>query len=215
MSMGQPDTGRNRNVGVQQSCSDLIAFLDDDDVWLPDKMERQLRYMERNQLDFLATSALYRRKNSGRVSIRPSSTYSSRSGSVYWHLYSTLSFFGNRAYIPTPSFLVKKDVALAHPFNENYPYFEDIDWLQRLYVAGSRMDQLPDPLVEISASPRRSSRREDFAFNQVWITKLQEEDRRLAVNFVRFVAVRSALLGNNFTSLVRYCKILMKLLKTK
>lgn len=34
-----------RNVGLEQSSEDLVAFLDDDDIWHPDKLRRQVRAM--------------------------------------------------------------------------------------------------------------------------------------------------------------------------
>jgi glycosyltransferase involved in cell wall biosynthesis len=35
-----------RNAGVRQSRGDLLAFLDNDDIWLPDKLELQVRVMQ-------------------------------------------------------------------------------------------------------------------------------------------------------------------------
>lgn len=35
-----------RNVGIQESCGDLVAFLDSDDVWLSDKLSEQLRVFD-------------------------------------------------------------------------------------------------------------------------------------------------------------------------
>jgi len=34
--------GKIRNIGIRYSKGDLVAFLDSDDLWLPDKLERQL-----------------------------------------------------------------------------------------------------------------------------------------------------------------------------
>ena len=35
-----------RNFGAQNAKSEWLAFLDDDDIWLPDKQKRQIRYLE-------------------------------------------------------------------------------------------------------------------------------------------------------------------------
>ena len=37
-----------RNLGIRKSTGEMIAFLDSDDEWLPNKIERQLRFMHEN-----------------------------------------------------------------------------------------------------------------------------------------------------------------------
>jgi len=49
-----------RNAGVQQSSCDLVAFLDDDDEWLPSYLTEALERFERAQLDVLCTDLVYR-----------------------------------------------------------------------------------------------------------------------------------------------------------
>jgi teichuronic acid biosynthesis glycosyltransferase TuaG len=39
--------GRSRNAGVRESRGALLAFLDDDDLWLPDKLAKQLALLDR------------------------------------------------------------------------------------------------------------------------------------------------------------------------
>ena len=44
-----------RQVGIQNSDGDYIAFLDADDYWLPDKVEKQLNFMQGNGIMFSYT----------------------------------------------------------------------------------------------------------------------------------------------------------------
>jgi glycosyltransferase involved in cell wall biosynthesis len=46
----------SRNRGIREAGTDFVAFLDADDLWHPEKLERQLaRFAERPELDALAT----------------------------------------------------------------------------------------------------------------------------------------------------------------
>ncbi|MFZ3583987.1 glycosyltransferase family 2 protein [Loktanella sp. DJP18] len=45
-----------RNVGLAAACGRYIAFLDSDDTWMPDKLERQTDAMARNNIAFSWTS---------------------------------------------------------------------------------------------------------------------------------------------------------------
>lgn len=45
-----------RNIALDQVCGDLVCFLDVDDLWHPAKLERQLLFHIRNQLDVSVTA---------------------------------------------------------------------------------------------------------------------------------------------------------------
>lgn len=44
-----------RNNAIERSQGEWLAFLDSDDLWYPDKLERQLRWMNDNKTDFSFT----------------------------------------------------------------------------------------------------------------------------------------------------------------
>lgn len=48
-------SAKTRNKGIENSSGEYITFLDDDDVYLPQKVENQVRFMERNKLDYCVT----------------------------------------------------------------------------------------------------------------------------------------------------------------
>jgi glycosyltransferase involved in cell wall biosynthesis len=47
----------SRNLGVRHARGDLLAFLDADDVWYPDKLERQIEILERHPRAGMVTGA--------------------------------------------------------------------------------------------------------------------------------------------------------------
>lgn len=45
-----------RNLGILFSSGKYVAFLDSDDIWEPDKLEKQIRFMEENHIAFSCTA---------------------------------------------------------------------------------------------------------------------------------------------------------------
>ena len=51
--------GAIRNFGIKNSNGKYIAFLDDDDIWLPGKLKKQIQELENNEFKFSATDGLF------------------------------------------------------------------------------------------------------------------------------------------------------------
>ncbi len=44
--------GESRNIGIKFANGEIITFLDSDDFWLPEKLEKQITFMNKNKYDF-------------------------------------------------------------------------------------------------------------------------------------------------------------------
>ena len=55
--LGYPCGAVPRNEGIANATGEFIAFLDDDDIWLPDKLEIQMNEMLTKNYDFSATDS--------------------------------------------------------------------------------------------------------------------------------------------------------------
>lgn len=60
-------TGVARNLGLSQAKGRYIAFLDADDLWKPEKLEKQLQFLQKNKLPF--TFSFYECMNEQGISL--------------------------------------------------------------------------------------------------------------------------------------------------
>jgi teichuronic acid biosynthesis glycosyltransferase TuaG len=54
-----------RNKAIEISHGEYLAFLDSDDLWLPEKLEKQLTFMQKNNADFSFTEYEHILENEG------------------------------------------------------------------------------------------------------------------------------------------------------
>ena len=93
----------SRNVGIKESQGKYIAFLDDDDEWLPDKLEAQVSlFDDTNNRVGAVYSAFWRIQKNKRVYI-PSPKIKKKEGDILKNVL-------ERYMIGTPAIIVRKDV---------------------------------------------------------------------------------------------------------
>jgi glycosyltransferase involved in cell wall biosynthesis len=120
-----------RNAGVNATSAPLLAFLDSDDEWLPVKLEKQFRWLEKNpDFKIVQTREFWIRKGKR---VNPPKTHEKFQGDLFCASI-------ERCMITPSSVLMTR--ALLHecgPWNESLPACEDYDlWLKitSLYPIG-------------------------------------------------------------------------------
>lgn len=137
----QKNTGlpaKTRNKGLTKAKGDYIAFCDDDDLWIPEKLEKQLKMI--GSYDLCLTNRAYINLNKQVVPHRP--LLIPRNLSLLSLLYTN--------FVTLSSVLIKKDTFTKHGiFNEN-PIFkasEDYELWARMLARGASFCACREELV--------------------------------------------------------------------
>jgi len=121
----------SRNYGVQNAKGEFIAFLDDDDLWKKDKIERQVKLLlEQPNVDLIHSGAIVideKGEPTGEVIGASKSKIEKRSGHVFWN---ALAVWTVKASTPLFRKRIFGDLLV---FDERLKAGEDADFYQRLF----------------------------------------------------------------------------------
>ena len=145
-----------RNIGIVQSNGELIAFLDSDDEWMPKKIETQIEYcknfVEEDVLVFTKSDVRTQEGQNALIKIWPNrGLHPNEKIGDY--------LFCNRGYLPTPSIMVPRRLAIEVPFNEKLQRHQDYDFLLRLEEKGCQFHMIKEPLVIVHWEDMQDSAR--------------------------------------------------------
>jgi len=159
-----------RNRGVAESRGTWIAFLDDDDEWLPAKLERQIAVARRHE-DVLVT-CLSRVITPIATLVWPEEVYDNVVP-IDEYLFDRRQTFAGSGFIQTSSYLVPRALYQKSPFATDTPH-DDWDFLLRLSkVSGARVETIPEVLVNVYFEEARPS----LSRTGTWLASLEWIDR--------------------------------------
>jgi glycosyltransferase involved in cell wall biosynthesis len=140
-----------RNTGIQNSSGTLLAFLDSDDLWLPEKLQLQLQAMVATNVDVVYSN--------GFVIYEPGAApgqmdFPIVAGTVEGRRMFDLLLLLN--FIPVQSVLLRREAfEKAGPFDESLQYHgcEDYDLWLRIAAGGTLFHGLSEKLIKYRRHP--------------------------------------------------------------
>jgi glycosyltransferase involved in cell wall biosynthesis len=144
----EPDRGQTDavNKGIERSRGELIGWLNADDAYLPEAVDRAVAHLERNPETMAICGAI---------------NYVDESGNAFRTLtpprFSWRRYLYLGSFLPTPTVIFRRRLlAQAPSLNEHYADAADYDFYLRL-LRGARVDLIAEPLVNFRYHPTSKS----------------------------------------------------------
>ena len=186
-----------RNFGMRISHSKYICFLDSDDYWHKDKLFKQLKFMEKYNLDFSYTNyATIDENNKKKTDISVKN-------------YNSVDEFMNDTSIATSSIMLKRSVINNLKFKKKGFGFDDYIFKCEILKKTKNSKLLDESLLFYRV--RRNSISSKPIRNLIWIWRINKD--YFKVNFFRNF---ESLFGITKSSILKYrLKPFLKNLKNK
>ncbi len=181
---GRPSRVRNRGIGVARGS--LIAFLDDDDVWRPDKLARQVGFLDQHSALGFVYSDLRFQYPDGTLSAPVLRPHQKETGALFDRLLSDCFIY--------PSTVIVRRHLLDRVglFDEALAIGEDYDlWLRLARAADAGC--IPEPMVTIRRHPSGLSQQSEYSAYHNAIFILERLAATNALSLRRHLRVRLAL----------------------
>lgn len=147
-----------RNVGVQEARAEWVAFLDDDDVWLPRKLERQGETARRSLARCPIVSCRLIARSGHRDLIWPR-RFPTPGEPLSDYFFCRRTPFTGEGMVINSAIFTRKELLLRVPFRSGLERHVDPDWLLRAArEAGVALEFVPElePLLIWHVEPDRS-----------------------------------------------------------
>jgi glycosyltransferase involved in cell wall biosynthesis len=171
----QPSGGASaRNAGVEEARGEWIAFLDDDDEWLPGKIESQLALAASSGCAEPIVSCRFIARTNTVEHIWPA-RLAEADESISDYLLVRNGVKRTEGFIATPTILARRSLLMRVPFTRGLKRHQDWDWVLRaIQEPEVRVMFCPEALAVCNMQSEDStSRRADWQFSLEWIRRMK------------------------------------------
>jgi glycosyltransferase involved in cell wall biosynthesis len=193
-----------RNRGMEAASGDYVAFLDDDDEWLPSKLVEQMalaRAAPDPELVVVAGRHIHVDARSGKESGASPDRLIRDDEVVEQYLFLRRPPHGGRPSMYTSTLLCPRSLALTEMWDEELRRHQDWDWIIRLGRRPGVVFRQPEAaLVRIQTGSTQSiSASPDWRSSLAWARKTFDESPAVFADFVAAQPLRYALQAREWT----------------
>jgi glycosyltransferase involved in cell wall biosynthesis len=183
-----PFAGGNtaRQAGVDAATGDVIGLLDDDDEWLPTRVEKQLDLVALTSAPvWIATSRVLMRRSESETLVQPNHPIAPGANLLHY-MFRKSSPRAGHGFIQASTLLFPRGLAKEVPFDRSLKFHQDISWLVDVVAAHPDVLvlQVWEPLVTYYSTEGSVSKKIDPAGSIAWARKRLRSDRRTMGDFI-------------------------------
>ncbi|GGY38007.1 glycosyl transferase [Parvularcula lutaonensis] len=191
-----------RNVAIQAAEGELIALLDDDDIWMPGKLAAQVETYDRIGSDRAIVSCFFRVQSESERLVWP------RRRPGEGEPLSEFIFCRHRSLsvegaVQTSTLLAARALFLSVPFDKDLPRMVDLDWLLRVAGEGAFL-VFPDTeeclsLYAVDDTRPRVSHKARWSWERDWAIARRElfTDRSFAAFLLTSASLAASRAGDH------------------